>query len=156
MYVKISPMNYWLMKSEGDCYPITQLKKDKTTSWSGVRNFQARNYMKAMKVGDMVLFYHSNARPSGVYGLAKVSRLAHPDVTAQDPKDEHYDPRSTKEKPIWECVDVRHVETFTKPISLEDMKKDKRLSGLKILQKGSRLSICPVSKKEFEHLLVLR
>jgi predicted RNA-binding protein with PUA-like domain len=143
-------MNYWLMKSEGDCYPITQLKKDKTTSWSGVRNFQARNYMKQMQVGDMVLFYHSNDTPSGVYGLAKVSKLAHPDLSAQDSKDEHYDSRSTKEKPIWECVDVRYVQTFAKPVSLENMKKNPKLSKIKILQKGSRLSICPVSEKEFE------
>lgn len=149
-------MNYWLMKSEGDCYPISQLKKDKTTSWGGVRNFQARNYMKSMQVGDTVLFYHSNDKPSGVYGLAKVSKKAHPDLTAQDPKDEHFDPRSTKEKPIWECVDVRYVESFPKPISLDDLKKNPKLSQMKLVQKGSRLSVMPVSKAEFEQILSMR
>ena len=143
------------MKSEGDCYPIYQLKKDKSTSWSGVRNFQARNFMKDMKVGDMVLFYHSNDKPSGVYGLATVSKLAHPDITAQDPKDEHYDPKSTKEKPIWECVDVQYVETWEKPISLEEIKKDSKLSKMKLVQRGSRLSVMPVTKGEFEHICKL-
>lgn len=137
------------MKSEGDCYPVSQLKRDKTTSWSGVRNFQARNYMKEMNVGDMVLFYHSNAKPSGVYGLAKVCKLAHPDITAQDPKDEHFDPKATKEKPIWECVDVKYVQTFTRPVSLEDMKKNPALRKMKVLEKGSRLSITPVTEGEF-------
>lgn len=143
-------MNYWLMKSEGDCYPISQLKKEKTGPWTGVRNFQARNYMKQMKVGDMVLFYHSNDKPSGVYGLAKVSKLAHPDLSAQDPKDEHYDPKSTKDKPIWECVDVRYVSTFKKPVSLETIKKTSNLSKMKLVQKGSRLSVMPVTKQEFD------
>lgn len=143
-------MNYWLMKSEGDCYPISQLKKEKTGPWTGVRNFQARNYMKQMKVGDMVLFYHSNDKPSGVYGIAKVSKLAHPDLSAQDPKDEHYDPRSTATKPLWECVDVRYVSTFKKPVSLEDIKKTSKLSKMKLVQKGSRLSVMPVTKQEFD------
>lgn len=143
------------MKSEGDCYPISQLKKDKTTSWGGVRNFQARNYMKEMKVGDMILFYHSNDNPSGVYGLAKVSKLAHPDLTAQDPKDEHYDPRATATKPLWECVDVRYVEAWKTPVSLEVMKKDSKLSKMKLVQKGSRLSVMPVTKQEFDHICKL-
>ena len=152
LYAKIPPMNYWLMKSEGDCYPIDQLKKDKTTSWSGVRNFQARNYMKSMNIGDMVLFYHSNAKPSGVYGLAKVCKHAHPDLSAQDPKDEHFDSKATKENPIWECVDVRYMKTFKRPVSLEDMKKNPKLQKMKVLEKGSRLSITPVSEGEFEEV----
>ncbi len=145
-------MNYWLMKSEGDCYPISMLEKDTQTSWSGVRNFQARNYMREMRVGDMVLFYHSNDTPSGVYGLAKVLKLAHPDVTAQDPSDEHYDPKSTKEKPIWECVDVCYVSTFKHSVSLENIKKTLKLSKMKLVQKGSRLSIMPVTKQEFDQI----
>lgn len=140
------------MKSEGDCYPITQLKRDKTTSWTGVRNFQARNFMKKMKVGDMILFYHSDSKPSGVYGLAKVSKLAHPDLSAQDSSDEHYDIRSTAEKPIWECVDVRYVKTFTKPVSLEAIKKNKKLAHMRLVQKGSRLSVMPVTKTEFDEI----
>jgi predicted RNA-binding protein with PUA-like domain len=146
-------MKYWLMKSEGDCYPIAELKKDKSTAWTGVRNFQARNYMKQMSVGDMVLFYHSSAEPSGVYGLAKVSKLAHADLSAQNPKDEHYDPRSTPEKPIWECVDVSYVEEFEKPIPLDTIRKNKKLSKMLLLQRGSRLSVTPVEKNEFEEVI---
>lgn len=141
---------YFIMKSEGDCYPITQLKKDKTTSWSGVRNYQARNYMRDMKVGDKVLFYHSSSKPTGVYGLAEVCKTVKPDKTAQDPKNEHYDPKATPEKPIWECVDVRFIEEWNKPVTLEDMKKNKNLSKMKLFQKGSRLSIIPITKKEYE------
>lgn len=143
-------MNHYLMKSEGDCYPISQLKKDKVSPWSGVRNYQARNYMKQMKVGDMILFYHSSSKPLGVYGTAKVKKVAHPDLTAQDKKDEHYDPKATKEKPIWECVDVQYVSTFTKPVSMEDMKTKPALQTMKLFQKGSRLSIMPVTEKQFQ------
>lgn len=138
------------MKSEGDCYPISQLKKDKQSPWSGVRNYQARNYMRDMMVGDKILFYHSSSKPTGVYGLAEVSKTVKPDVTALDPKDEHYDPKSTKEKPIWECVTVTYVDTFEKPVTMEDMKKIEALNKMKLFQKGSRLSIMPVTKKEYE------
>ncbi len=141
---------YYLMKSEGDCYPISQLKKDKTSPWSGVRNYQARNYMKDMKAGDKILFYHSSSKPTGVFGLAEVSKVAAPDLTALDPKDEHYDSKSTKEKPIWECVTVQYVDTFAKPVTLDDMKKVERLQKMKLFQKGSRLSIIPVTKQEYE------
>ena len=147
--------NYWLMKSEGDCYPISQLQEDKTTPWSGVRNFQARNYMKEMKVGDMVLFYHSSTKPIGVYGLARVTKEAHPDQTAFDKRDEHYDDRSTPEKPIWECVDVAYVSTFKEPITMDEMKRHRELSAMKLFQKGSRLSVIPVSDKEYEFIVSL-
>ncbi len=138
------------MKSEGDCYPISQLKKDKVSPWTGVRNYQARNFMKEMNVGDMILFYHSNDKPSGVYGLAQVHKVAHPDISAQNKHDEHYDPKSTKEKPIWECIDAKYVSTFARPVSLEEMKHNEKLSNMKLLQKGSRLSVMPVTEKEFE------
>jgi predicted RNA-binding protein with PUA-like domain len=142
-------MNYHLMKSEGDCYSIDHLKKDKVAPWTGVRNFQARNYMKDMRVGDLVLFYHSNGNPSGVYGLARVVAAAHPDLSAQDKKDEHYDSKSTPEKPIWECVDVEYVDTFKRPVSLEEIKGMEKLRDMKLLQKGSRLSVMPVTKPQF-------
>lgn len=142
------------MKSEGSCYSIDDLKKDGRTAWEGVRNFQARNFMERdMKVGDMVLFYHSSSNPSGVYGLAKVVSAAHADLSALDPKDEHYDPKSTKEKPIWTCVDVGFVEKFKEPLSLGQIKLRPKLSCMIILRKGSRLSITPVSKSEFEDVL---
>jgi predicted RNA-binding protein with PUA-like domain len=146
-------MKYWLMKSEGDCYPISELKKDKSTAWTGVRNFQARNYMREMSVEDVILFYHSNAKITGVYGLARVSKLAHPDMTAQNPKDEHFDPRATRDKPIWECVDVSYVETFKEPVPLDSIRKNKKLSKMILVQRGSRLSVMPVEKSDFEGII---
>ena len=146
-------MKYWLLKSEGDCYPIAELKKDKSTAWTGVRNFQARNYMREMSVGNMILFYHSSARITGIYGLAKVSKLAHADMTAQNPKDEHYDPRSNREKPIWECADVTYVETFKEPVPLDSIRQNKKLSKMILLQRGSRLSVMPVEKTDFEEIV---
>lgn len=143
------------MKSEGDCYPIEQLKKDKISPWSGVRNYQARNYMKEMKVNDMVLFYHSSSKPTGVFGLAKVVKLAHPDLTAFDKRDDHYDDRSTIGKPIWECVDVQYVSTFKEPITLDEMKRYPELSTMKLFQKGSRLSVIPVTEKEYNFIVSL-
>lgn len=149
-------MNYWLIKSEGDCYSIDNLKKDRKTSWGGVRNYQARNFMRdQMKVGDLALFYHSNTKPIGVYGIAKVVSAVHPDKTAFDPKDEHYDPRSTKEKPIWECVDFAFVEKFVHPVTLEEIKHDHALEGILVAKKGSRLSVQPVSKTHFERIQML-
>lgn len=144
-------MNHWLIKSEGDCYSINDLKKDKKTAWEGVRNFQARNFMmKDMKVGDPVLFYHSSSKPSGVFGLAKVSAPAHPDISAFNKKDEHFDKRSTQEKPLWFCVDVSYVSTFAQPVTLAEIRFRPELAGMEILKRGSRLSITPVSKKEYE------
>lgn len=140
---------YYLMKSEANCYSINNLEKDITTLWSGVRNYQARNYMRKMNVGDMILFYHSSSKHAGVYGLAKVDQKTKPDISAQDPKDEHYDPKSTKIKPIWECVTVKHVETWKKPVLLMDIKKVGELKDMKLLQKGSRLSVLPITKKEY-------
>jgi predicted RNA-binding protein with PUA-like domain len=138
------------MKSEGSCYPISQLKKDKKTLWSGVRNYQARNYMLGMHVGDKVLFYHSDSKPNGVYGLAQVCAVAVPDITAQDPTDEHYDPKASKAKPIWSCVTVEYVDTFAKPVTLQDMRTTAELKDMKLLQKGSRLSVISVSKAEYD------
>ncbi len=145
-------MNYWLMKSEGDCYSIDDLKRDKKTSWGGVRNYQARNFMmRDMQKGDLVLFYHSNSKPSGVYGIAKVVSAAHPDETQFDTKDEHCDPKATREKPIWYCVDVAFIEKFKNPVSLDAMKFDPKLEGMLVRARGSHLSIQPVSEKHFRY-----
>jgi predicted RNA-binding protein with PUA-like domain len=147
-------MKYWLIKSEGDCYPIDFLKKDKVTPWSGIRNYQARNFMRDdMSVGDLCLFYHSNAEPSGVYGVAKVASKPYPDATAFDKKDEHYDPMSSSEKPTWILVDMKYVSTLKNPVSLSDMKKTKALDGMLVTQKGMRLSIQPVSEKHFKKVI---
>jgi predicted RNA-binding protein with PUA-like domain len=146
-------MNYWLVKSEADCYSIDHFKKDKTTSWTGIRNYQARNFMRdSMKIGDGVLFYHSNAKPTGVYGIAKVISAPHPDLTQFDNKDDHYDPKATIEKPIWMCVDIEFVKKFAEPVSLTEMKLDPHLEGMMVLAVGSRLSVQPVSKQHFEYI----
>jgi len=145
-------MKYWLMKSEPDVYSIDQLKKDKTTWWEGVRNYQARNFMKEMQVGDGVLFYHSNAEPPGIAGLARVSKLAAPDKAQFDKKSEYYDAKATNEKPIWFCVEVEFEEKFKNYLSLQDLRDNAKLSEMVVLQKGSRLSVQPVEKKHFDIL----
>jgi predicted RNA-binding protein with PUA-like domain len=123
----------------------------KQAPWNGVRNFQARNLMRdQMQVGDRILFYHSSVVPSGVAGLARVCRAAHPDSTAWDSKSDYFDHRSTKEKPLWVMVDVEYEETFSRLVSLDEMKRDSHLTGLMVIRKGMRLSIQPVSKDHFE------
>jgi predicted RNA-binding protein with PUA-like domain len=149
-------MNYWLIKSEPDCYSIDDLKKDKKTSWNGVRNYQARNFMRdQMKVGDMALFHHSSTKIPGVCGVAKVVSAPHPDASAFDTKDEHYDAKSKKENPTWICVDFAFVEKLPRLVSLEEIKRDHKLTGIMVAQTGSRLSIQPVSKAHFERILDL-
>jgi predicted RNA-binding protein with PUA-like domain len=145
--------SYWLLKSEGDCYSIDDLKRDGTTSWTGIRNYQARNYMRdQMKAGDMCLFYHSSSEPTGIYGIAKVARGPHPDETALDKKDDHFDPKATKDNPIWMCVDIRFVKKLKRPIPLSQLRADPHLRGMLLLQPGSRLSVQPVSKQHFDYI----
>ena len=142
---------YWLMKSEPDVFSIEHLQKDKTTWWSGVRNYLARNYMmNQMKLGDQILFYHSNAEPPGVAGLAEVTSLAQPDPTQFEKKSEYFDPKATKEKPRWFCVQVGKAQPFKKFVSLQDLRDQTALQAMLVLQKGSRLSIQPVSAEHFE------
>lgn len=141
----------WLMKSEPDVYSIDSLAKDKTTWWGGVRNYQARNFMRdEMKVGDAVLFYHSSAEPPGVAGLAEVSKAAAPDETQFDKKSEYYDPKASPEKPIWFCVQVKFVKKFKNPVTLQELRDNPKLKELLVLKKGQRLSIQPVTKAHFE------
>lgn len=138
------------MKSEGDCYSIDDLKKDKITAWSGVRNYQARNFMRDhMKKGDMVLFYHSSSKPTGVYGIAKVTANAHADETQFEKEGEYFDPKSTRENARWQCVDVGFVSKFKQPVTLAEIKFDNRFAGMMVRAKRSRLSIQPVSEKHF-------
>lgn len=147
---------YWLMKSEADCYSIVDLKRDTVTSWEGVRNYQARNYMQQMSVGDVVFFYHSNGtkeHPTGIYGVARVSAFAHPDKTQFVQKGEYYEPRATIEKPVWYCVDVSYGTTWKRPFSLAEIKIDPNLSGIIVAQKGSRLSVQPVSETHARYLI---
>ena len=150
-------MKYWLMKSEPDVFSIDDLKKKKTSGWDGVRNYQARNFMRdEMKIGDLVLFYHSNAEIPGVAGLAKVCKTSHPDPTQFDSKSEYYDPKATKENPRWFMVEVEFVEKFDRVISLSELKTTKGLENMPLVQKGSRLSINPVSEKEFKIITELQ
>ncbi|MBI1869702.1 MAG: EVE domain-containing protein [Chlamydiae bacterium] len=148
------PLHYWLMKSEPDVYSIDDLKKDKRTYWHGVRNYQARNFMRdTMQIGDLVLFYHSNAEPAGVAGLAKVVKKGTPDLSALDPKSEYFDPKATKENPIWYRVDIEFLEKFSHFIPLPEIKANKALSDMRVVQRFARLSIQPVEEKHFEKIL---
>ena len=140
----------WLLKSEPGCYSIDHLaaEPDQTTSWGGVRNFQARNFLRDMAVGDLALFYHSVTEPSAV-GVVRVVRPAYPDETAFDPADGHFDPRSTLERPLWFAVDVRLVLKFPRAVPLKALRLVSALSAMELLRKGSRLSVTPVAWPEF-------
>ena len=148
--------NYWLMKTEPDVFSIDKLKKDRTGHWDGVRNYQARNYMKNdMKSGDLILFYHSSCDVPGVAGLARVLKEAYPDFTQWDKKSESFEPRATKENPVWFMVDVEFVEKFPHFVSLGDLRSRSELEGILVLKKGMRLSIQPVNQKHFEAIVKL-
>ncbi len=145
-------MKYWLMKSEGKSYSIDHLKRDKVTPWEGVRNYQARNHMLSMEKGDMVLFYHSDDTPSGIYGIGKVAALAHPDMTQFKKTSMYFDPKATTLKPVWQCVDVAFVRKLKEPIPLSEIKLDPQLEGMLVRARGSRLSVQPVSEKHFKYI----
>lgn len=147
---------YWLMKSEPGVYSIAHLQRDGKTCWDGVRNYQARNFMRDdMRLGDGVLFYHSNAQPMGIYGVAEVVREGYPDHTAVDPSDTHYDPKSDPANPTWMMVDIGYVGTFKVPITLATLKKTLGLEKMLVIQRGSRLSVQPVTPKEWDIVMRL-
>lgn len=149
---------HWLLKTEPESFSITDLANSpgQTTFWDGVRNYQARNFMRdQMQVGDRVLFYHSNAEPPAVVGVAEVASEAYPDHTAWDPNHHHYDPASTKENPVWQMIDVRFVEAFDEPLGLDLLRLVAGLEAMELLRKGSRLSVQPVSVDEFRIVLAL-
>ncbi len=149
-------MKYWLIKSEPDCYSIDDIKRDITVSWTGIRNYQARNFMRdQMSQGDLVLFYHSSAKPPAAVGIAKVSSKSHPDMTQFDKKDDHFEPKATPEKPLWYCVDVTFVKKFKEPVTLAQIKFDPALKGIMVAATGSRLSVQPVSEKHFKRIVEL-
>jgi len=146
-------MKYWLMKSEPDVFSIDNLKDSPLgiTSWEGVRNYQARNFMwDEMKKGDLVLFYHSNCNPPGVTGICTVEKESHPDLTAFDPESRYFDPKSHSDKPIWFLVDVKFASKFNTFIPLEKLRSKAELQHMKLLQRGNRLSVMPLQKKEFD------
>jgi predicted RNA-binding protein with PUA-like domain len=157
----MSPANarrHWLVKSEPDTFSFDDLlaSPKRTTGWDGVRNYQARNHMRdGMKRGDLVFFYHSSTDPTAIVGVAEVAREAYPDPTALDPKHPHFDPKSKADAPAWMMVDLRAVEPLTRPVTLAELKGTKGLERMVLLQKGSRLSVQPVSPEEWDIVYAL-
>jgi predicted RNA-binding protein with PUA-like domain len=148
---------YWLMKSEPDAFSIDDLEKVGTEPWNGVRNYQARNFMRSMQAGDGVLFYHSNCKEPGIVGTATVSSTAYPDETQFDPKSDYHDPKSTREDPRWSLVDVTFERKLKRTITLEEVKQhaDALGEGFALTQRGSRLSVSPVTAAQWKFLLAL-
>lgn len=148
-------MRHWLLKTEPSSYSIDDLARDKRTLWTGVRNYQARNFLQEMKKGDLALLYHSSADIVGVYGVAKISKEGVADPTAFDEKDGHYDPKATDEKPIWCAPEIAFVKMFVAPVTLNRIKSDPKLEGIAVAERGSRLSVMPVSEDHFARVLEL-
>ncbi|RDZ29615.1 EVE domain-containing protein [Lysobacter silvisoli] len=149
---------YWLMKSEPDTFSIDDLQRVRTEPWNGVRNYQARNYMRdGMKVGDGVLFYHSNTAVPGIAGLASIASAAYPDPTQFDPKSDYYDPKSTREDPRWLLVDVAFERKFDRVVSLDEIKAraDELGEDFALTRRGNRLSVLPVSAAQWKLLLAM-
>ncbi len=152
---KITSKQFWLMKSEASVYSIEDLARDKTTLWDGVRNYQARNFLRdQIKKSDLIFFYHSNSAPSGIAGVAQVVREGYPDPSAFNSQDVHYDPKSTKDMPVWFAVDIRFVRKLKRLLSLAELKKISGLKSMTLLKRG-RLSVQPVTENEWRIILGL-
>ena len=150
-------MNYWLMKNEPDAFSIDDLARVKVEPWDGIRNYQARNFMRDdMSIGDPAFFYHSSCKVPGIVGLMKIASEPYTDSTAFDPEEHYYDPKSKSESPTWVMVDVRFVAKLDNPVTLQELMQYPQLSGMRLLQRGNRLSITPVDKKHwvFIHTLI--
>ena len=151
-------MNYWLMKSEPNAFGIDDLEQlpNQTEHWDGVRNYQARNMMRdEMKIGDLVFFYHSNCKPPGIVGIMQVVREGYPDFTACNPQSKYFDEKSDPQNPRWFMVDIQLVRKFKRLVTLDELKQHPQLAGMKLLQRGNRLSITPVAKEHWEVILGL-
>ncbi|GAB2564411.1 EVE domain-containing protein [Dyella jejuensis] len=149
-------MNHWLMKSEPDTFSIDDLKRKKREAWDGVRNYQARNFMRdGMRVGDGVLFYHSNCTEPGIAGIAAVASDAYPDPSQFDPESKYFDPGSSRDHPRWMLVDVTFVKKLKRTITLEELKHHPALERMTLLRKGNRLSVMPVDAAEWRYILDL-
>ena len=149
-------MKYWLMKSDPDVYGIDHLRaeKRKTAHWDGIRNYQARNFMRdEMKKGDLAFFYHSNCEEPAIVGLMEIVREAYPDYTAFVANEKYFDAKSDPDNPRWVMVDVRFKKKFKKPVSLKALKEERLLAQMRLVQRGDRLSILPVAAKEWKHIL---
>lgn len=149
-------MSYWLMKSEPTVYSIADLQRDGTTLWDGVRNYQARNYLRQMQPGDLAFFYHSNANPPGIVGLMQVVATGLDDPSQFDPNSPYYDPKATREQPRWQTVQVEFVTTFTTPLSLETLKQTFTPEELPVVRRGNRLSVLPVTTAVAERVLTIQ
>ncbi len=150
---KKSSRQYWLFKSEPTAFSIADLAQEpaQTTFWDGVRNYQARNFLRdTIQLGDRVLFYHSNADPMTIVGTAEIVKTGYPDHTAFDPNDHHYDPKSDPDKPTWFMVDIRLLQVFPKPVTRDDLKQCADLEDMMVLRQGARLSIQPVTATEWQ------
>jgi predicted RNA-binding protein with PUA-like domain len=145
-------MRHWLIKSEPSSFSWDDLWKllNRTTSWEGVRNYQARNFLRDMRIGDLAFFYHSSAEPNAIIGIAEIVREAYPDPTQFDAADSHHDPKSKREAPLWSTVDVRAREPLARPVTLAELRTAKGLEKMELLRKGSRLSVTPVSPAEWD------
>lgn len=151
-------MNYWLLKSEPACFGIADLKARprRTAHWDGVRNYQARNFLRdSIGKGDLAFFYHSSCAEPGIAGIVEVVRAGYPDHTALDPDAEHYDPKSSAANPIWYMVDVRLQREFRAPVTLATLRNTPALATMRLLARGSRLSVLPVLKREWDTILKL-
>jgi predicted RNA-binding protein with PUA-like domain len=152
-------VSFWLLKSEPDVFSVDDLgtSKRKTTCWDGVRNYQARNFLCAMRIGDRAFFYHSNCAEPGIVGIVAIVRAAYPDHTAFDRRDPHYDPKSDRQSPTWHMVDVKLERKLARSISLTELKThaNKALSGLLLLRRGNRLSVLPVEDHHWNHIIAL-
>ncbi len=151
-------MQYWLLKSEPDVYSIDELARQESKSdhWEGIRNYEARNLIRdKMKKGDLGFFYHSNCDRPGVVGIIEIVSEAYPDFTAFEPTHEYYDPRSDPERPRWYMIDVALVRKLRRPITLRELKQYKTLKNMRLLQRGNRLSLMPITKKEWDFILKL-
>lgn len=148
-------MNYWLMKSEPDEFSIDDLAHRKSEPWSGVRNYQARNYIRQMRAGDGVLFYHSSCAEPGIVGVASVATAAYPDPTQFDPHSDYFDAKSTREAPRWSLVDVKFKRKLKRVIALSELKGSKQLQGFALIRPGNRLSVLPVTAAQWDFILEL-
>ena len=148
-------MAHWLLKSEPEAYSIDDLERQGVGSWDGVRSFQARNNLQAMRVGDQCFFYHSSTDPKGVVGICEVVREAYPDPSAWDPASKYHDPRSTPENPLWFMPDVRFVEKFPRIVTLAELRNTPGLEGMALLKRMQRLSVQPVTDEEWDIIVRL-
>jgi predicted RNA-binding protein with PUA-like domain len=146
-------MAYWLLKSEPTDYSITDLERDRATVWDGVRNYQARNFLREMKIGDYAFIYHSNAKPPGIIGLAKVIQENVVDPTQFDPQDKHYDPTATPEHPRWQTVEIEFIQHFPRLISITDLKQQFSPEELLVVKRGNRLSVMPIVDRVAQQIL---